>query len=192
VASFLIVGAWVERAPILTSIAGFWIVSDKVTQANVAVVLGGGLDVRPSAAAELYHKGLVTKIIVSQVENDAPVLIGAVTGHTELNRQILIHLNVPEKDIETFGVANRNTRDEARALLVWTDRHNASNFIVPTEIFSARRVRFIFQHELASKHIEVLALNPPQYTKYDWWKTDRGLIEFQNEILKYLYYRLKY
>src|SRR5947209_5106418 len=50
--------AWVGRAPLLQGAADLWIVSDPLTPADVAVVLGGGVDVRPFAAAELYHKGL--------------------------------------------------------------------------------------------------------------------------------------
>ena len=63
----LCVGGWVQRDPLLRGIANIWIVSDAVTKADVAVVLGGGLDDRPFAAAELYRKGLVNKVLVSQV-----------------------------------------------------------------------------------------------------------------------------
>jgi hypothetical protein len=40
--------AWAARAPLLQGTADLWIVSDPLTPADVAVVLGGGLDVRPS------------------------------------------------------------------------------------------------------------------------------------------------
>jgi uncharacterized SAM-binding protein YcdF (DUF218 family) len=188
----LCVGTWIERDPLLRGMAGLWIVSDAVTKADAAVVLGGGLNVRPFAAADLYKKGLVNKVLISQVEDERLASIGVVSSHTELNRQVLIKLGVPAAAIETFGTANRNTKDEALSLRAWSERNNASTFIIPTEIFSARRVRFIFRRELSDKTIEVLSLEPPQYTKDDWWKIDTGLIMFQNEILKYIYYRLKY
>ena len=69
--------AWAARAPLLRGAADLWIVSDPLTPADVAVVLGGGLDVRPFAAAELYHKGLVKKVLVSQVTDGRAVAIGA-------------------------------------------------------------------------------------------------------------------
>ena len=55
-------------------------------------------------------------------------------------------------------------------------------------------MRWIFHHELAGQpiRIEVLSFDPPQYTRADWWRTERGIVEFQNEVLKYIYYRLKY
>ena len=107
---------WVEREPLLRGAAEAWIVSDPVTQADAAVVLGGGIDVRPFAAAELYRKGLVKKVLVSDVEDDRAAAIGAVSGHTEANRRVLLSLGVPATDIENFGSANKSTRDEALAL----------------------------------------------------------------------------
>ena len=192
VVACLCVGTWIERDPLLRGIADLWIVSDTVTHADAAVVLGGFLEVRPFAAADLYQKGLVNKILVSQVGDDRVVSAGVILNHTELNRRVLLKLGVPANAIETFGTENRNTRDEAFALRAWADRNNASTLIIPTEIFSARRVRFMFRRELATKTIEVLALEPPEYTRADWWKSDTGLIAFQNEIIKYIYYRLKY
>jgi uncharacterized SAM-binding protein YcdF (DUF218 family) len=188
----LCLGSWIERDSLLTAMANLWIVSDSVTQADAAVVLGGGLDDRPFGAANLYRQGLVSKILISQVGDDPAVAIGAVLNHTEANRQVLLRLGVPADAIEKFGTANANTRDEALALSAWADQNKASTFIIPTEIFSARRVKFIFQRELAAAKIEVLALDPPLYRNDDWWKTDTGLMTFQNEILKYLYYRIHY
>jgi uncharacterized SAM-binding protein YcdF (DUF218 family) len=192
VVACLCVGTWIERDPLLRGMAGLWIVSDAMIKADAAVVLGGGLDVRPFAAADLYRRGLVNKVLISQVAEDRVASIGVVPGHTELNRQVLLKLGVPAAAIETFGTANRTTKDEALSLRIWAERNNASTFIIPTEIFAARRVQFIFRRELAKKTIEVLSLEPPRYTMDDWWKTDTGLIAFQNEILKYLYYRMMY
>jgi uncharacterized SAM-binding protein YcdF (DUF218 family) len=188
----LCVVAWFERDPLLRGMANLWIVSGAVTNADAAVVLGGGLEVRPFAAADLYRKGLVKKVLVSQVGDDRLVSMGVSQGHTELNRQVLLKLGVPAAAIETFGTENGNTKGEALALRIWAERNNASALIIPTEIFSARRVQFIFHRELVGKTVEVLTLDPPQYTRNDWWKSDTGVIAFQNEILKSIYYRLKY
>jgi uncharacterized SAM-binding protein YcdF (DUF218 family) len=190
----LVPGAWLGRELLLRGMADLWIVSDPVSRAGAVAVLGGGLDVRPFAAAELYRKGLVNKILISQVEEGREVTLGAVPGHTELNRAVLLKLGVPDAAIETFGTANKNTFEEALALRDWALRNGASAVIVPTEIFSTRRVSWIFHRELAGSpvDVEVMALDSPKYTRFEWWKTEQGLISFQNEVLKYIYYRLKY
>ena len=55
----------------LQGVADLWVVSDPITRADAAVVLGGGADLRPFVAADLYAKGLVHKILVSQVQDGA-------------------------------------------------------------------------------------------------------------------------
>jgi hypothetical protein len=55
-------------------------------------------------------------------------------------------------------------------------------------------VRWTFRREFAgtSVRIEVPSFDPPSYNRAAWWKSADGVITFQNEVLKYLYYRLKY
>jgi uncharacterized SAM-binding protein YcdF (DUF218 family) len=185
---------WLMREHVLVGAAELWIVSDPVSRANAVVVLGGGIETRPFAAAELWRRGLADKILISQGAEERATSIGAIPSHSELNREILLKLGVPADAIETFGTASRNTRDEAVALRQWADRNAASVFIIPSEIFPARRVRWIFRHAFSGTgvSIEVPSFEAPGYTRWDWWKTEKGLIAFQNEFLKYIYYRLKY
>ena len=191
----LCAAAWIEREALLRGAAELWIVSDPITPADAVVVLGGGIDMRPFVAADLYTKGLVKKVLLSKVKEPPSVEIGAVTSDTEDERQVLLRLGVPEAAIETFGNANKNTQEEAAALKNWAERNTASVLIIPTEIFPARRVSWMFRREFAGTNvrIEVPSFDPPRlYTRADWWKSEDGVISFQNEVLKYLYYRLKY
>jgi uncharacterized SAM-binding protein YcdF (DUF218 family) len=185
---------WLQREPLLRGAADLWILSDPVIHSDVVAVLGGDLEVRAFVAAEFYEKGLVAKVLVSQVPEKRSSIIGAIPGHTELNRRLLLKLGVPDAAIGTFGQANRNTKDEAVALRDWADRHGVSRIIIPTEVFAARRVRWIFSREFAgsSVRLEIPSFEPPHYSRAEWWKTEAGMIAFQNEIMKYLYYRLKY
>jgi hypothetical protein len=77
----------------------------------------------------------------------------------------------------------------------WAKQKAASVFIIPSEIFSARRVRWIFDRVLSGSAttIEVPSFEEPRYyTRSEWWKTEYGVMAFENELLKYVYYRLKY
>ena len=190
----VVVAAWLGRAPLLRGAAELWIVSDPVTRSDVVAVLGGDVDVRPFVAAELYERGLVTQVLISQVAESRSSKIGVIPGHSELNRMVLLKLGVPEGAIGMFGKQNKSTRDEAVALRDWAEQHGVSTIIVPTEIFAARRVRWIFNHEFAgsSMRLQIPSFEPPEYTGAEWWKTEAGMIAFQNEVMKYLYYRFKY
>jgi uncharacterized SAM-binding protein YcdF (DUF218 family) len=187
-------GSWLIRGPLLRGAADLWIVSDPVSRADAIVVLGGGLATRPFEAAEMWQRGLADKILISQPPEERTVSIGAMPSHSELNREILLKLGVPAGVIEKFGTANKNTRDEAVALREWAERNAATAFIIPTEIFTARRVRWIFRREFfgMAVKIEVVSFEHPDFTRRDWWKTEHGVVAFQNEVLKYIYYRLKY
>jgi uncharacterized SAM-binding protein YcdF (DUF218 family) len=187
-------GGWLMREPLLREAADLWIVSDPISRADAIVVLSGGLATRPFETAKLWQRGLADKILISQPLEERAVSIGVMPSHSELNREILLKLGVPGGVIETFGTANKNTRDEAVALSKWAKRNAAWSFIIPTEIFPARRVRWIFRREFfgTAVKIEVPSFDAPDLTRREWWKTERGVIAFQNEVLKYIYYRLKY
>jgi hypothetical protein len=189
----LVAGVWLERAPLLRGAADLWIVSDPITSADAVAVLGGGVDTRPFMAADLYKKGLVPRVLVSQVVEGRASAMGLIPGHSELNRIVLLKLGVPDTAIEMFGEANGSTKEEAVALRVWADRHAVSRIIVPAEIFSARRVRWIFDREFTGSSVGIeIATIGSNYTNAEWWNSEAGMIAFQNEIMKYLYDRLKY
>jgi uncharacterized SAM-binding protein YcdF (DUF218 family) len=186
----LTMGVWLGHVPLLRGAADLWIISDSVTRADAIVVLGGDFQVRPLVAADLYQRGFANKILVSQTAKGP----GDSPSYTELSRAALLKLGVPADAVETFGKANKNTKEEAVALREWAARNAASAFIIPDEIFGTRRARWIFRREFldGDVNVEVLAFEPPGYTRRDWWRTEQGLIAFQNELLKYMYYRLKY
>jgi uncharacterized SAM-binding protein YcdF (DUF218 family) len=173
---------WLGRESLLQAATDLWIVSDPLTYADAIVVLGGNSQTRPPVAAHLYRKGLANRVLVSHPSD------------YQLNRAALLNLGVPASAIEAFGEANTNTREEAVALRQWAERNAASVFIIPSEPFMARRVRWIFRREFSGRPvmIEVQPFDVPDYSHQGWWKTDQGSIIFQTEILKYVYYRWKY
>jgi hypothetical protein len=100
---------------------------------------------------------------------------------------------VPANAIETFGKNLGNTHQEVLALQAWAEDNQAHSIIVPTEIFSARRVRWMLHRALGDGFvIRVIALDPPQFHRDDWWRHRQGTTAFRTEVVKYLYYRLRY
>jgi uncharacterized SAM-binding protein YcdF (DUF218 family) len=186
-------GAWSGRAWLLHSAADLWVVSDPIGPADAVAVFGGGLEMRPFAAAEYYRRGLVKKVLVSNVRESPAQRLGVIASDTAAGRAILLKLGVPENAIEIFGTDVRNTHQEVLALLAWAEQAGAHSIIVPTEIFSTRRVRWMLHSVFpASMAISVAALQPAEYNQGDWWNHEAGLIAFQNEVLKYIYYRYRY
>ncbi len=185
---------WLARDEILRSLARAWTVSDPVVAADAVAVLGGGLETRPFAAADLYKRGVAKRILLAGVRLSPTEKLAILPSHVELNRTVLLKLGVPREAIGTFGSDVSNTFEEARALIQWGKENGAKDIIVPTEIFSSRRVRWILDKEAAAAgvRVHVLALAPLEYGVDDWWRRGEGVVTFQNEVIKYLYYRTRY
>src|SRR5262249_25380268 len=85
--------------------------------------------------------------------------------------------------------------EEARAVLEWAKSSGAKSVIIPTELFPARRVRWIFRHEATPAGVRIIAhaiIKPPGYGVENWWKDEGGLKDFKNEVIKFVYYLLRY
>ena len=185
--------AWMARAPLLRGAATLWAVSDDYTAADAVVVLGGGLESRPFAAADLYKRGLAKHVLVLDVWPGAAERLEIIPRQGILARDILLRIGIPAQAITVHGNGVANTYEEARAVRDWAARTGGTSVIVPTEEFSSRRVRWMFRRELADAGVRVgiKVLTPAEYGAENWWTREKGILAFQNEIMKYLYYRLK-
>jgi uncharacterized SAM-binding protein YcdF (DUF218 family) len=184
---------WFDREALLRSAADAWIVSDALGPADAVAVFGGGIEDRPFAAARYYRDGLVKKIVISNVGPGPAERLGVLDSYVAANRNVLLKLGVPEADIEIFGANLTNTRQEAVALHDWARAQDVHSIIVPTEPFGTRRLRWILNHEFnGDADLHVTEIPRSDMRRDNWWKTDAGIISFQNEVLKYIYYRIQY
>jgi uncharacterized SAM-binding protein YcdF (DUF218 family) len=179
--------AWIAGPLLLRYMAKLWAVSDSLDQADAIVVLGGGLDVRPAAAADLYKRGIAPRVAVGISDFDQG-------QDAKRNRDMLLQHGVPLTSIVDFGVRHHSTYGEARGVLEWAKISGVKSVVIPTDIFPTRRVRWIFKHELAPAGIRVTiqAVTPRWYSVDDWWRHDAGWRHFRSELIKFAYYRLRY
>jgi uncharacterized SAM-binding protein YcdF (DUF218 family) len=190
----LVLALCLFRVPILTALANAWVVSDPLAKADAIVVLGGGLESRPFAAAKFYHDGLAPKVLFMDVRLSQTAKLGVTPSERELTRRVLLSNNVPGAAMEPIGHAVATTYDETQAVRAWVTTHQAKSILIATDLFHTRRVQWIFGKELKGTGVEirVRAVKPEAYGITDWWRNEGGLIAFQNEVIKYAYYRLKY
>jgi len=182
----------VQYKVLLRDLANFWVVSDNLNKpADAIVVLGGNLETRPRAAADLYLRGMGKLILIVNPQNG-----GQEMGPTMQDRAFAeVHkLGVPTASIVSLRDGVSNTYEEARSILGWAKTNNAKTIIVPTDLFHTRRVSWIFGKELdeAGIGVNVQAIKQPNYTRANWWQNMDGRAAFISEILKYLFYRVRY
>jgi uncharacterized SAM-binding protein YcdF (DUF218 family) len=190
----LLLGCYVFRAPLLTGMANAWIVNDAPEKADAIVVLGGGVECRPFAAARLYKEGFAPTILIMDVDLNATDRMDLTKPEKSVTRQILLRSGVPESAIETVGHQVSNTYQESLGVKDWATQKGAKRLLIATELFHTRRVRWLFHKQLKVAGIEVrlVAVAPPQYQATNWWQNEKGLIDFENEWVKLPYYWVKY
>jgi hypothetical protein len=95
--------------------------------------------------------------------------------------------NVPESALLAVGTNVASTYDESRAVRAWAKQTGATSIIITTELFHTRR-------ELRDTPVKIYvsAVDPVRYKINNWWRNEEGLIAFQNEVIKSVYYRFEY
>lgn len=183
---------------ILTSLARAWIVDDTPAHVDAVIVLAGNPDERPFHAAALYKAKRARLILVSNVESDRTVRLNFRPSDTTVADAILAHENIPSVAIDHFGKDSTSTRDEASGLRDWLVNHrpasgHTSTIAIATDPFHTRRARWIFRRSLKGLPVAFHATAVPlKYSASDWWRHEEGLIAFQNELIKALFYWFKY
>ena len=192
--ALLSLALYLFRAPLGRAAANAWIVNDPLEKSDLIVVLGGGPETRPFEAARLYKKGLAPRILVMDAKPFPAQELGLIELDAVVARKVLLKMEVPESNIVTCAEMVESTRDECDAVRHWAATNGIKRIIIATDLFHTRRVRWIFRKELAPAGIEVAVDATPvlNYTATNWWQHEDGLIAFQNEVLKYAYYRIKY
>jgi uncharacterized SAM-binding protein YcdF (DUF218 family) len=194
IVAVLLVAAYVFRAPLLVDLARIWIVNQPVAHADAIVILGGGVENRPFAAAKLFHDGVAPRILYMDVRLDPAEQLGIAPSEKDVTRRILLSNGVPESAIQAIGSQVTNTYDESRAVRAWASQTGATSIVIATELFHTRRARWIFRHELRGTPVmvHVVAVDPVRYKIGNWWRNEEGLIQFQNEVIKSVYYWFEY
>jgi uncharacterized SAM-binding protein YcdF (DUF218 family) len=186
--------AFACRAPLLRGLANAWIVNDPLTKADVIVVLGGGFETRPFAAARLLSLGLAPRILLMNPKPSEASKLGLIPTEANLDRAMLLKKSVPDSCIVITPEIVNSTYEESVAVGDWARTNAVHNLIVVTDTFHTRRVRWVFCKRLSPLgiHVAVDAVPVREFSTTNWWQDERGIVAFQNEVLKYAYYRIKY
>lgn len=102
-------------------------------QAEVLIVLGGGLLERPARAAELFKAG------------EAPLIICSGIGDAEVNAAYLTNASVPATDI-WLEPKSHTTRENAKFTIALMRAHHLQSAIIVTTWYHSRRALACFEH----------------------------------------------
>jgi len=102
-------------------------------QADVMVVLGGGVTERPRRAAELFQSG------------EAPLVICSGLGDCESNQRLLVQGGVPSGAIR-LECESKNTSENARFTIKLLRKLGVKKVIIVTSWYHSRRALHCFEH----------------------------------------------
>lgn len=192
----LIILAFAFRSRILTGLADYLIVSDRLQPADVIVLLNSEVNTRPFRASALYQQGLAPVIVIARSESTPTVDLGLVPNDTDISVGVMEKQGVPADRIIIlpFPSGVTSTFDEASAVRQYVVAHQAYRIILVTSAFHTRRARWTFEKVLAGLPVR-LEMAPVPYAGFDqtdWWKNETGLITLNNEYIKWFYYLFKY
>ena len=184
--------AYIFRFQILTGLADFLTVEDKLQPADVIFVLNGDVHTRPFRAVELFKQGLAPQIAIAKEEDMPDVELGISPNGTDVAIGIMKKLGVPDENIVVLAPDEdaTSTRDEAKTLRDYVDENDIRRVILVTSAFHTRRAQWIFEKELSGSGaiLEVAAAPHWKFDETNWWTREKGLITFFEEYLKLLYY----
>lgn len=166
----LLVGlAVIAHRPILNAMGRFLVVQDPLDRADVIVVLAGELrDERVRQAAELYHQGYASRLLLSGSEEMAGISV------TEIQRSQAVAFGVPDS-VLLYETDSTSTHDQARNVRPILERLGARRAIVVTSSVHTRRTRYIFRKvfEGSSVEIRVYPVQRDLWSPVEWWTRDQ-------------------
>ena len=202
--------AYTFRAPILTVLTNLWVVDEAPVPADAVVVLGGGVNTRAFAAADLYNQGLAKKVLIPDILLEPIEKLGHKKSESQISKEVVLEKGVPETAIEFYGDQVASTYDEAVAVKEWSLKNEAETVLIPTQLFRfvlhpvlssmlssetmSRRTNWIMEKVMGKSEttVNVIPVDTLKYQRESWWTNEYGLIDFQNEVIKYAFYRVKY
>ena len=192
----LVISAYAFRTSILTGVADYLIVNDKLEPADIIFLLNGDYNTRPFYASDLYKQGLAPVIVVAYSEDSPAVKLGLIPNDTDIAVGVMEKLGVPADKIVVLRIPDgvTSTFDEATVLYQYSETNEVHNVILVTSAFHTRRTKWIFDRELAGLpvRLEMAAAPYPTFDQTNWWQGESGLITVNNEYIKLIFYFFKY
>jgi len=155
----------------------FLCVDSGPVQADVIVVLGGGVHERPVRAAELFHQGAAPRILITG------------TGDDLINLSILLKQGVPLAAVEREG-DSQTTRENALFSIKRLRAQSVHRVILVTTWYHSRRALKTFEHFAP----ELTFYSRPSYYAFDRadWAKPGNFRRMRLEFLKLPGYWLRY
>jgi uncharacterized SAM-binding protein YcdF (DUF218 family) len=170
--------------------AGVWLVrEDPMRNAQVVMVLSGGLPDRALAAADVFRASHAKEVWLTRPMQPAAAMQQLdlpYSGEEEYSRMVLIAKGVPPDDIRILPQRINNTADELQAVFEELQSQPDAIVIVVTSKSHTRRVRSIWKDVSGGTnrgHLLVRAAPQDTFDPQHWWRTTNDVLSVVREYL---------
>lgn len=186
--------AWGCRTTLLRGLAQAWVLDEPPLRADVIVALPQVSGEPILEAARLYSESLGSKVVTVSSPWRPTDKLGLTMPHDEGNRRLLQKNGVSEKDFLILGQNVPHAHAAAQTVAAWAKESGIRSLTVVTEQFQTRRVKWSLDQSLRGTGVAVRVRAVPvrDYVLAEWWRSEQGLIHFENEVVLNLFYRLNY
>jgi uncharacterized SAM-binding protein YcdF (DUF218 family) len=167
---------------------GNWLVrEDPLMHADALAVLSGGLPYRAEAAAHYFESGYASEVWLTRPEGPSDQMreLGVqYVSEEDYDRQILIHLQVPEKSVRILPNTVIDTEQEVEEIARELRKEGKISVIIVTSPEHTRRVRALWK-KLAGEDLKavVRAAREDPFDADHWWRDTRDALSVVREVL---------
>ena len=182
------------HSQLLTLYAGLYVVSNATPGADAIICLSGDRETRNPECLRLWKDGYAKRLFVTADKPKNKEFNQLELSHLQFAQAVTkrMQLDAVWELLPSLSNGTTSTYDEAADALAMAQRERWERIILVTDEFHTRRSLLAFQKVFEGSSIEVQVAGGPHEGcgVDDWWKSDRGILAYFGETIKYPIYLL--
>jgi hypothetical protein len=182
------------HSQLLTLYAGLYVVSNATPGADAIICLSGDRETRNPECLRLWKDGYAKRLFVTAEKPKNKEFNQLELSHLQFAQAVTkrMQLDALWELLPSLSDGATSTFDEAADALAMAQKEGWERIILVTDEFHTRRSLLAFQKVFEGSGIEVEVAGAPNevFGMDDWWKSDRGIVAYYGETIKYPIYLL--
>ncbi len=178
----------------LTLYGRWYVVDNAQPGADAIICLSGDRETRTPQSLRLWKEKFAPKLYVTQEKPKNKEFNGLELSHLEFARAVTQRMNLDAKwqVLPSQSGGATSTFDEAEDALNLAQKEGWQRIIIVTDEFHTRRSLLAFKKVFKASGIAVQVAGAPNevFAVDDWWQSDRGILAYIGETIKYPIYLL--
>ena len=182
------------HSQLLSLYAGLFMVSNATPGADAIICLWGDRETRNPECLRLWKEGYAKRLFVTAEKPKNKEFNQLELSHLQFAQAVAkrMQLDAAWELLPSLTDGVTSTFDEAADALAMAQREGWERIILVTDEFHTRRSFLAFRKVFEGSSIKVQVTGAPNevFGVDDWWKSDRGIIAYFGETIKFPIYLL--